>query len=114
MPDAPHLRVCLIPHDMQDGTAAPLNVEGPRAILMPAPCEVAPIVGVAFPCGGGLACAFGRGRCYQEVIHRPNLLRTSRGARQFGSPGGAPSRLTFHVARHIPADELFPTLPRDG
>src|SRR6266853_1033915 len=39
MPDAPHLRVCLIPHDMQDGTAAALNVKGPCAILMPAPCE---------------------------------------------------------------------------
>src|SRR5258706_12377687 len=30
-----------------------------------------------------------------RVTHKPKLLRRSRGARQFGSPGGAPSRLTF-------------------
>jgi hypothetical protein len=64
--DAPHLRVCLVLDNVQDGDTAPLNVKRPCAILMLTPCEVAPIVGVAFPRGGGISCAFGRGRCYQE------------------------------------------------
>ena len=41
MPDAPHLLMHLVPYDMKNDTAAPLNVKRPCAILMLAPCEVA-------------------------------------------------------------------------
>jgi hypothetical protein len=97
--NAPHLRVCLVPHNIEDGTAAPLNVERPCAILMPAPCEVAPIVGVASRSGGAVPCAFGRRGCYEAHASR-FLLSTARGTRHPTSPGAGPH---FRAQARLPA-----------
>jgi hypothetical protein len=58
MPDAPHLWVCLVPDNVQDGDTAPLNVKRPFAILVLTPREVAPIVGVGSGATDGLPVRF--------------------------------------------------------
>jgi len=49
----------LIPDNVQNSTTTTLNVKRPTAILMPAPREVAPIVGIAFWSAGHVSDAIG-------------------------------------------------------